>query len=342
MTTGIILGIESSCDETAVAIVKDGVTVLANEVASQGDLHRRFGGVVPEVASRRHYESFPALVESALRQAGLGYGSLTGVAVTAAPGLIGSLLVGLSFAKGLAFRLSLPLAAVHHVEAHLYAACLDAPPVRFPALGLVVSGGHTEIHRITAWGDYATLCSTRDDAAGEAFDKVAKLLGLGYPGGPLLERLAAARPDEAGTFPPVRMKDGSRDFSFSGLKTAVALEVRKDPGMDEKAKTGIAARFQRTVIAEILSRVGPFLEEEGSRSLVVGGGVAGNQALRAALQGVCDERGVDLRVPPPVYCGDNAAMVAGLGALLIERGHVASLAANAMACPSSAAPFLIK
>jgi N6-L-threonylcarbamoyladenine synthase len=342
MDTSLTLGIESSCDETAVAVVKDGVSVLSNQVASQADLHRRFGGVVPEVASRRHYESFPLLVGEALKQAGAGYGDLTGVAVTAAPGLIGSLLVGLSFAKGLAFRLSLPFAAVHHVEAHLYACRLDGDPVEFPALGLVVSGGHTEIHRMLDWGRYETLCATRDDAAGEAFDKAAKLLGLGYPGGPALERLAADVREDPGLFPLTRMKDRSLDFSFSGLKTALALELRRRPDLSGEGKALLAARFQRTVVEEILSRVRTLLERERPRSLVAGGGVVCNQALRSALKEACDACGAVLRIPPPVYCADNAAMVAGLGSRSLERGEKASWGTNASADPSSPAPFLIR
>lgn len=342
MPDSLVLGIETSCDETSVAVVKDASRVLSNRVASQADLHRRYGGVVPEVASRRHYESLPRLVEEALAEASLSYADLTGIAVTAAPGLIGSLLVGLSFAKGMAFRLNRPFVAVHHVEAHLYAAALDAPPVAFPALGLVVSGGHTEIHRIEAWGSYAILCSTRDDAAGEAYDKVAKLLGLGYPGGPLLERLAANVPGDPGSFPPVKMKDKSRDFSFSGLKTAVALEVRRSGVLDEAAQASLAARFQATVIAEIRTRVEDLLAEQRPKSLLVGGGVACNQALRKALTEACEAVGVECRVPPPVYCGDNAAMVAGLGALRLSRGESDGLSANAAADPSSSARFLIR
>jgi N6-L-threonylcarbamoyladenine synthase len=338
----LILGIESSCDESAVSIVRDGVTVLADRVASQSDLHQRYGGVVPEVASRRHIEAFPRLIEEALRQAGVGYTDLKGVAVTAAPGLIGALLVGLSFAKGLAFRLGLPLTVVHHVEAHLYACCLNASEVAFPALGLAVSGGHTEIHRIEEWGRYETVCSTRDDAAGEAFDKAAKLLGLGYPGGPLIEKLALQAGREGGAYPLVKIKDKSLDFSFSGLKTAVSLEVRKNPGMNQDAQARLAAKFQRSVVAEITSRIEPLLVSLSPRSLVVGGGVACNNALRESLQTICDAQGVILRIPPPAFCGDNAAMIAGLGARQIEAGRLAPWSSNAVASPSSDVPFLIR
>ncbi|HJT24890.1 MAG TPA: tRNA (adenosine(37)-N6)-threonylcarbamoyltransferase complex transferase subunit TsaD [bacterium] len=330
MSKNLVLGIESSCDETAVAIVENGHKVLANEVASQMDLHSRYGGVVPEVASRVHLESLPILLKEVLLQSQTSFDDLTGIAVTSAPGLIGALLVGLSAAKGLAFRLHLPLATVHHIEAHLYATQLDTTPVEFPALGLVISGGHTELYDMKAWGQYRLLASTRDDAAGEAFDKVAKLMGLGYPGGPLIEKLAKAHPDSEDHFPYSRMKDKSHDFSFSGLKTAVMLEVKKNPPKGEEDLQRLAAKFQNTVRIEITSRVRKFLEELKPKSLVVGGGVACNQNLREALHKEAESFGAILRVPPPKYCSDNAAMVAGLGAYHLSQGRKASLSATAM------------
>jgi len=330
MSKNLVLGIESSCDETAVAVVENGHKVLASEVASQMDLHSRYGGVVPEVASRVHLESLPLLLQEVLRQSQTTFDDLTGIAVTSAPGLIGALLVGLSTAKGLAFRLHLPLATVHHIEAHLYAAQLDAPPVEFPALGLVVSGGHTEIYHMQGWGQYRLLASTRDDAAGEAFDKVAKLMGLGYPGGPLIEKLAQGHPDSEDHFPYSKMKDGSQDFSFSGLKTAVMLEVRKNPPQGEADLRRLAAKFQNTVRTEITNRVRVALEEHKPKSLVMGGGVACNQNLREALRQVASSTGAVLRVPPPKYCSDNAAMVAGLGAHHLSQGRKAPLSATAM------------
>jgi N6-L-threonylcarbamoyladenine synthase len=219
---------------------------------------------------------------------------------------------------------------------------LDSEPVEFPALGLVVSGGHTEIHRIRNWGHYELLGATRDDAAGEAFDKVAKLLGLEYPGGPAIEKLAQEIQGDPGLFSLTKMKDKSRDFSFSGLKTAVAIEVKKRRNLLQVEKVRLAARFQNTVITEILVRLRPLLVKEGPKSLVVGGGVACNGVLREALQAVCRELGVKLRIPPPSFCGDNAAMVAGLGAQQIGRGIVAEWSANASASPSYGTPFLIK
>lgn len=342
MLNSLVLGIESSCDETAVAVVKDGWKVLANEVASQINLHSRYGGVVPEVASRQHLESLPFLVTEVLKQSQVSYDDLTGIAVTAAPGLIGALLVGLSAAKGLAFRLHLPLATVHHIEAHLYATQLDSSPVDFPALGLVVSGGHTELYHMEGWGQYRLLASTRDDAAGEAFDKVAKLMGLGYPGGPLIEKLAKLSPESKEKFTIAKMKDKSQDFSFSGLKTAVALQLKKSPLKNEKDKEQLAAKFQNTVLEEIVLRVRRALGELKPKSLVVGGGVACNLALRDVLKKEVDAAGAALRVPPPKYCSDNAAMVAGLGAYQLSHGRHAAFSATATASPSSASPFLLQ
>lgn len=327
--SALVLGIESSCDETAVAVVQDGHKVLAGELSSQMDFHNRYGGVVPEVASRMHLESLPLLVREVLNQSQTSFGELTGIAVTSAPGLIGALLVGLSAAKGLAFRLHLPLITVHHVEAHLYAAQLDAPPVEFPALGLVVSGGHTELYHMDGWGQYRLLASTRDDAAGEAFDKVAKLMGLDYPGGPLIEKLAENQPDVRDHFSLSKMKDKSRDFSFSGLKTAVMLEIKKNPLKQEQDRMRLAAKFQNTVRMEIITRVRAFMMEKKPKSLVVGGGVACNRNLREALKKEAESFGAVLRVPPLKYCSDNAAMVAGLGAYHLAQGRQDSLSATA-------------
>lgn len=328
--SALVLGIESSCDETSVAIVEDGRRVLANETASQMDLHSRYGGVVPEVASRQHLESLPFLVREVLKQSQVKFEDLTGIAVTAAPGLIGALLVGVSAAKALAFRLGVPLATVHHIEAHLYAAQLDAPPVVFPALGLVVSGGHTELYHMADWGQYKLLASTRDDAAGEAFDKVAKLMGLGYPGGPLIEKMAKLSPETIQTFSKARMKDKTLDFSFSGVKTAVSLELQKNPPKNGTEQNKLAAKFQNTVLKEILSRVEVLLDEGQFKSLVMGGGVACNQALRDVLYKETEPRDIALRVPPPKYCSDNAAMIAGLGAYQISKGKIADLSSTAL------------
>jgi len=274
-------------------------------------------------------ESLPGLIGEVLRQSQASFDDLTGVAVTSSPGLIGALLVGLSAAKALAFRLRLPLATVHHIEAHLYAAELDAVPVAFPALGLAVSGGHTELYHMEGWGKYKLLASTRDDAAGEAYDKVAKLMGLGYPGGPILEKLAKMEQGTTEKFAPSRMKDKSLDFSFSGLKTAVMLDVRKTPPQDDKQRAKLAAKFQNTVLEEIGWRVEECLGRLKPKSLVVGGGVACNQALRDRLRLQAEAFGSAFRVPPAKYCADNAAMIAGLGAFQLSQGKKADLSATA-------------
>ncbi len=338
----LVLGIESSCDETSVAVVEGGRRVLANETASQMDLHSRYGGVVPEVASRQHLESLPVLVREVLKQSQVNFKDLTGIAVTAAPGLIGALLVGVSAAKAMAFRLGIPFTTVHHIEAHLYAAELDAHSVLFPALGLVVSGGHTELYHMEGWGQYQLLGSTRDDAAGEAYDKVAKLMGLGYPGGPILEKLAKSAGEVTEKFSRARMKDKSQDFSFSGVKTAVSLEIKKNPPQNERDRERLAAKFQNTVLMEITEHVLAGLGNFPVKSLVVGGGVACNMALREALRKEIESFGVALRVPPPKYCSDNAAMIAGLGAYQLSLGKIASFSATATAYPSSVSPFLLQ
>jgi N6-L-threonylcarbamoyladenine synthase len=323
-----VLGLESSCDETAAAVVAEGRQVLSGVVASQMDLHQRYGGVVPEVASRRHLETFPALVQETMRGAGIPFERLTGIAVTCEPGLIGALLTGVSFAKGLAFRLGLPLIGVNHLEAHLYAAQLDEEPVAFPALGLIVSGGHTELHAMEGWGRYETLSATRDDAAGEAFDKVAKLMGLGYPGGPVIEKLSQGVSAEAGRFTLARFRDGSQDFSFSGLKTAVRNVVASST-LGEREKALLAAKFQNTVVEELRVRVRAALMRQRPKSLVVGGGVACNTPIRQALAAEAKAFSVAFRTPPPHYCGDNAAMVAGLGAYWLAQGRTSDLSLSA-------------
>lgn len=328
MKESLVLGLESSCDETAASVVSGGRKILSSVVATQMDLHRKYGGVVPEVASRRHLEAFPDLVTEALREAGAGYGDLTGIAVTSEPGLIGALLTGVSLAKGLSLRLGIPLAAVNHLEAHLYASELDREPALFPALGLVVSGGHTELHEMRDWGSYRLFAATRDDAAGEAFDKVAKLLGLEYPGGPVIERLAAPLAAQAGRFPLVRFKDGSHDFSFSGLKTAVRNAAAAG-NLSENERDLLAAKFQNTVVEELRVRVRAALMRLRPKSFLMGGGVACNGAVRSALAQEAAAFRADFRVPDPRFCADNAAMVAGLGALWLSRGRAAELSVSA-------------
>jgi N6-L-threonylcarbamoyladenine synthase len=304
----LILGIETSCDETAAAVVEDGRRLRANVVASQAHLHARYGGVVPEVAARHHLEVVLPVVDAALAEAGCGWREIAGVAVTAGPGLAGALLVGINTAKALAWAQGLPLLAVHHLEAHLYANWItdDAamPEPELPAVGLIVSGGHTDLVLMRGHGDYRRLGRTRDDAAGEAFDKVGRLLGLGFPGGPAVER--AARGVRTGLRFPRAWLRGGDDFSFSGLKTAVLHAVRGEhappPAGDE-----VAAAFQASVVDVLAQKTAAAARREGARSVLLSGGVAANGALREAVRA---RSPVQVHVPPPALCTDNGAMIA--------------------------------
>lgn len=329
-----ILAIETSCDETAVAIVR-GRGILADQIASQDEIHRDFGGIVPELASRRHIEVLPRLIDAALTQAGVGWPAIDGLAVTRAPGLIGCLLVGLSYAKGLAYALGKPFIGVNHLEGHLLAPQLFSTELTFPLLGLVISGGHTSLYHARALGDYLLLGATRDDAAGEAYDKVAKLLGLGFPGGPHLDRLAATGNPRAVAFASPKMKTrgssfeiGAYDFSFSGLKSAVAQQLQKTP---PPSAADIAASFQRRVIEEIARRLSDAVKATGCRRVVVSGGVAANRGLRARLAEVAAREGWQLFIPPLRTCTDNAVMIAWAGAQYLQRGDRSSLDLNAAA-----------
>ena len=301
-----LLAIESSCDEAAAAVVEDGHRVLANVVASQIDVHRAFGGVVPEVASRQHLRTLLPAVEQALRESGCGWQEIDGIAVTYGPGLAGSLLVGLSAAKGLAFAWRKPLLGVNHLEGHICANWLDtegeAPPPAFPALCLVVSGGHTDLVLMQAQGRFERIGRTVDDAAGEAYDKVARLLDLGFPGGPAIDRAAREHGPAAFQLPRAWLP-GSWNFSFSGLKTAV-LHLSRQP--QPPSPGAIAAAFQESVVDVLVTKSVRAAEEFGARSMLLGGGVAANSALREALRRAAP---VPLYVPPPHFCTDNAAMI---------------------------------
>jgi len=327
----VILGIETSCDETAAAVVSDGRAALSNIISSQVDTHRLFGGVVPEVASRKHSEAICAVVDEALGAAGLRFGQLDAVAVTYGPGLVGALLVGVSFAKALAFALKKPLVAVNHIEGHICANYLEnggQNRIKPPFAGLVASGGHTNIVWVSDYGGYEILGSTRDDAAGEAFDKVARALGLGYPGGPLLERLAATGCAQAIAFP--KALANSYDFSFSGLKSAVLNYLNKCAMSGAPVnRADVAACFQKAVVEVLVEKTLAACAAKGAKRLALAGGVAANGALRAAMAGACLERGVELFVPPPVYCTDNAAMIAACGYHLFRKGVFAPLSLNA-------------
>jgi len=340
----LILGIESSCDETAAAIVRDGRAVLSSVVASQTDLHREYAGVVPEIASRAHAETILPVVREALADAGVGLGFIDAVAVGHRPGLIGSLLVGLSAAKALAWSLGKPLIGVDHVHAHLYSGGLgeDAPPPTLPALGLVVSGGHTSLYRLDSWTAPARLGATIDDALGEAFDKVAAILGLPYPGGPEVDRLAASGDDRAHALPISRLGKDSLDFSFSGLKTAALYAARGVPSregtyereasaLSPKARADLAASFQRAAVEAVTLKLGRALElNPDCRTLLTGGGVIANSRLRAALEAFARGRSLDLRLPRRDLCVDNAAMIAGLAHQLHRAGHADDLTLEAV------------
>jgi len=325
----IVLGIETSCDETAAAVLDGGRKVLSNVVASQDDVHAAYGGVVPELASRRHLEVVVPVVRRALGDAGMGLRDLDGIAVTHGPGLVGSLLVGCSAAKALAWAHGTPLVGVNHLEGHIYAAFLEERTPEHPFLALVVSGGHTALYVAVEPRRYARVGQTRDDAAGEAFDKVAKLLGLSYPGGPAIERASAGGDPRAISFPTANMSDGAPDFSFSGIKTAVSLHVRRAGTLSTAEIADVAASFQATVIKMLVRKSLRAGHRLGIRRLVLTGGVAANRALRHALQAECGERGWELFVPSRALCTDNAAMIAAAGHDRLQAGERAPLTMNA-------------
>jgi N6-L-threonylcarbamoyladenine synthase len=323
-----ILGIETSCDETGAAVVEDGRRVLSNVVASQARLHARYGGIVPEVASRHHLEGLVPVVEAALKEARCRWSDLDAVAVTYGPGLSGSLLVGVNLAKALAFARSLPFVGIHHLEAHNYANWLDdggPPPRGFPVLALIVSGAHTDLVLMEEHGRYQRLGRTRDDAAGEAFDKVGRFLGLGYPGGPAIERAAAnvARPSLR--LPRAWLGD-AHDFSFSGLKTAVLRLARQQAaatGADQPLPVAeVAAAFQEAVVDVLVAKAVRAARREGVSQILLSGGVAANTALREAL---VRRSPVPVRVPSPALCTDNGAMVAGCAYFRLQRGPPSGL-----------------
>ncbi len=307
-----ILGIETSCDETSVAIVTDGREIRANIIASQADLHARYGGVVPEVASRKHVERMLPVAQDALDAAGMRYSDIDAIAVTNRPGLLGALLVGVSYAKALAYALHLPIIGIHHLEGHVYSNFLAAPDLAcsFPLLVLIVSGGHTQIVRMDGHGQYALLGRTRDDAAGEAFDKSARLLNLPYPGGPNVARLAEQGNSARVAFPRALLGD-SMDFSFSGLKTSVRTFVGKDAG--QTSLPDIAASLQAAIIDVLTLKMRRAARQTGIRTLCAAGGVASNLSLTASLQAMAEEEGCRLVIPDPVLCTDNAAMIAVAG-----------------------------
>ena len=328
----LILGIESSCDETAAAVVRDGNEILSSIISSQIDLHRPYGGVVPELASREHLENIDPIVREALAKAGVEASDIDGIAVTNGPGLIGSLLVGVSYAKALAYGLGIPFIGVNHIEGHFYSVIFENPPIEFPALALIVSGGHTNLFYVPEEGKYKLISRTRDDAAGEAFDKIAKMLGLGYPGGPAIERLARSGDPKKIKFPIAKISDGRPDFSFSGLKTAVSRYLREnelvptsDGGEIAQWTIDVAAGVQESIVRSLVRTMEKAAIELSPKTLIVAGGVACNEALRTASKAVATKLGIPVYFPTKHLSTDNAAMIAAAGAAKLKAGERSGL-----------------
>lgn len=314
MSDKLILAIESSCDETAVAVVRNGREVLSNVISSQIALHTLYGGVVPEIASRKHIERINPVIEEALKQASVTLEDVDAIAVTYGPGLVGALLVGVAEAKAIAYASGKPLVGVHHIEGHIAANYIEHKELEPSFLCLVVSGGHTHLVNVEDYGVYKILGRTRDDAAGEAFDKVARAIGLGYPGGPKIDKVAKEGNPEAIAFPRAKVNDGIYDFSFSGLKSAVLnyLNGCQMKG-EEIVVPDVAASFQKAVVDVLVQNAMAAVEEHNARKFAIAGGVASNSALREAMKEACEKRNIEFYYPSPVYCTDNAAMIGVAG-----------------------------
>ncbi len=333
-----VLGLETSCDETAAAVVRDGDTILSNVVASQVSVHADYGGIVPELASREHVSNIDFVVQQCLKEAGQsenfsGWGDIHGIAVTRGPGLVGSLLVGVSYAKALSYSLGIPLVGVNHLEGHICSILLDHPQAEFPALSLVVSGGHTSLFYLTRLRSYESLARTRDDAAGEALDKLAKFLGLGYPGGPIIDRLAPGGSPRAVPFSLPKISDGSLDFSFSGIKTAALRHLRlndippldtagrPEPEAVPSAVLDLIASYQHSIVDQLLDRIARALRGRDVRSIQISGGVSCNRELRQRARDRFESEGFAVYFPRPILSTDNAAMIAAAGSLRLEAGE---------------------
>jgi N6-L-threonylcarbamoyladenine synthase len=324
----LVLGIESSCDETAAAVVRDGRIILSSIISSQIDIHKKWGGVVPELASREHLNKIDEVLDEALTTAKVELKDIDAIAVTQGPGLVGSLLVGVCYAKALAFALDKPFIGVNHIEGHVFSVNFDNPPVEFPAFALIVSGGHSNLFYVPEEGKYKIIARTRDDAAGEAFDKVSKMLGLGYPGGPIIEKIAKDGDDRKIKFTLPKISDGKPDFSFSGLKTAVSRYVREneiqivveDTEISREIKD-LCASFQYTAIKILTKSIEKLAAEYNPKTLIVAGGVACNESLRQSSQQVADRLKIPAYFPSKHLSTDNAAMIAAAGNFHLERGE---------------------
>jgi N6-L-threonylcarbamoyladenine synthase len=324
----LVLGIESSCDETAAAVVRDGRVILSSIISSQIDIHKKWGGVVPELASREHLNKIDEVLDEALATAKIELKDIDAIAVTQGPGLVGSLLVGVCYAKALAFALDKPFIGVNHIEGHVFSVNFDNPPVEFPAFALIVSGGHSNLFYVPEAGKYKIIARTRDDAAGEAFDKVSKMLGLGYPGGPIIEQIAKAGDDRKIKFTLPKISDGKPDFSFSGLKTAVSRYIRENEiqavveGEEiSREIKDLCASFQYTAIKILTKSIEKLAAQYNPKTLIVAGGVACNEALRQSSQQVADRLKIPAYFPSKHLSTDNAAMIAAAGDFHLKRGE---------------------
>jgi N6-L-threonylcarbamoyladenine synthase len=326
----LILGIETSCDETAASLVKDGKEIFSNVVCSQM-VHNRYGGVVPELASREHIRTITPVIQAALDEAKVSLDKIEGVAVTYGPGLVGSLLIGLSFSKALSYSLDIPLIGINHIEGHIFANFLEHPDISPPFICLVISGGHSNLVYVAGKGDYELLGQTRDDAAGEAFDKVAKVLNLGYPGGPVIDKVSKEGKPDFFKFPRAHLEEGSFDFSFSGLKTAVAIYVSK---LSERQmgdhRIDIAASFQEAVVDVLVEKGIKACLQKHTQIIALAGGVARNRRLRERLKAAADKHHLKVFYPSPILCTDNAAMIAAAGEFRLFRGEISGLDLNAI------------